>query len=118
MAILALGGSLLAMKRDERNPLDSISSDSYGRSILPHGTMKSPETSTDTMTRSKGNSDLMEEITRINGPSLRDSEDGRPSVSQETDTRSTQSLIERASSLLTKVRTTEAQGSAPSENDD
>ena len=107
MGISALGGSLLAMKRNERDPLDSISSDSYGPSILPHGTMKRPESSASTMTQDEGNSDLMAEITEINGASLPDSEAGRPSVSQETDTGSTQSLIDKASSLLTKARTTE-----------
>lgn len=118
IAMSTFGGSLLAMKQNKRNPLDSISSDSYGPSILPRGNMKRPETSSKTMTGSKWTTDLMEEMTRINGTNLRDSEGGRPSVSQDTDIRSTQSLIDRASSLLTKGRTTKAQDSAPAENAD
>lgn len=106
ITISALGGGLLAAKRSEKNPFDSISLDSHGPVAFSHGTMKRLEAAMDSISKGEKEPDTAPETMTVKTPSSRKGST-RPSLtSRNTEYRSTDSLINRASLLLTNERQT------------
>lgn len=103
IAISTLSAGLLAIGK-KKNPFDSISLDSLSQSKpaeLPIGTMEEIEDAIDTIARTEGDSDLIKEIEAFR--STRSYNDrSRPIYAEETDGKSTDSLIDGATVLLNK----------------
>ena len=101
--IWALAGNLLAIRRN-KDPLDSISLDSFSPVPLPTGTMKRLEAAMDSIARTEEDRDLIREIALVNGTSSRNTETRAPPASQKIDAKPIDSLIDEACLLLTDER--------------
>ena len=91
--IWALAGNLLAIRRN-KDPLDSISLDSFSPVPLPTGTMKRLEAAMDSIARTEEDRDLIREIALVNGISSRNTETRAPPASLKID------AIDRSIDLL------------------
>ena len=98
--VAALGGSLLVMKRKEKNPFDAISLDSHSQVPLSTETMKRLVAAMDGIARTEEDSGLAREIAAVKGASSRNAETGAPSAFLVIDAKSIDSLIDGASLLL------------------
>ncbi|MDH5795324.1 MAG: hypothetical protein OEZ24_04375 [Candidatus Bathyarchaeota archaeon] len=110
--VAALGGSLLAMKRREKDLFDPISLDSHSQVPLSTETMKRLVAAMDSIVRTDEDSGLVREIVAVRGASSRNAETEAPSAFLVIDAKSIDSLIDGASLLLMDERSIEVRSRA------